>query len=125
LEFKVRLKEKYQANQRVVIEERNERCGFAENIRYMMSKISHDFVLIFQHDHVFCRPCDFSTIVGVMKKHPINYIGMMNKSVKKLPFELDQHLGMRKYFCDKVGYFPTKVRHDHEEFTRAVEQYYL
>lgn len=54
-----------------------------------MSKIHHEFVLIFQHDHILCMPCDFSAIIKTMKLHPINYIGMMNKSVRKLPFELD------------------------------------
>lgn len=79
-----------------------------------MSKIPHEFVLIFQHDHVIVRPVDFSVIVNTMKKHPINYIGIMNKSVFKLPHELDQHMLLRKYLCDKIGYYPTKIKHDHE-----------
>lgn len=49
---------------------------------------------------------------------------MMNKSVVKLSHELDQHMGLRKYFCEKIGYHPTNVRHDHDEFTRRVEDYY-
>jgi hypothetical protein len=60
-----------------------------------------------------------------MKTHPINYIGLMNKSVAKLPYEFDQHKGLRKYFCDKVDYHPTDVRHDHADFTRKMQEYYL
>lgn len=31
---------------------------------------------------------------------------------------------MRKFFCEKIGYHPTKIKHDHEEFTQAVKEYY-
>ncbi len=31
---------------------------------------------------------------------------------------------VRKYFCEKVSYFPTVVRHDHEQFARKVLEHY-
>jgi hypothetical protein len=48
----------------------------------------------------------------------------MNKSVFKLAHELDQHMPLRKYFCEKIGYHPTVVKHNHEEFKGKVLDYY-
>ena len=59
-----------------------------------------------------------------MKKHPINYIGLMNRSVKKLPHELDQHLPLRKYFSELVGYQSPNKKHEHVSFTEQVLRYY-
>jgi len=45
-----------------------------------------------------------------MKKHPINYIGFVNKSVETAPVELHQNLKLRAYFNQLTGYQPTEVR---------------
>lgn len=54
-----------------------------------MQQATQPFVLVFQHDHMLLRKIDFHLVVSTMQKHPINYIGFMNKSVNKLPFTLD------------------------------------
>jgi len=78
-----------------------------------MSKMPQPFVMIFQHDHVFLRQINIAQLIRQMKQHPINYIGFMNRSVRNLPHELDQHLELRRYLSEKVGYKPNKVKHDH------------
>lgn len=63
-------------------------------------------------------------IVNCMKKHPINYIGIMNRSVKKLPHEIDQHLPLRRYFSELVGYQSPNKKHEHVSFTEQVLRYF-
>ena len=48
----------------------------------------------------------------------------MNRSVKKLPHELDQHLPLRKYFSELVGYQSPNKKHEHVSFTEQVLRYY-
>ena len=110
--------------ERFTIEERTERHCFANNILHVMKTITQPLVMIFQHDHYFTRPVDCTPLIALMKDTPINYIGFMNKSVEKLPHCLDQHMGLRTYFSNKVNYHPAPHHHQHEEFRKCLRKHY-
>jgi len=59
---------------------------------------------------------DIVPLVEAMRKHPINYIGFMNKSVNKLPHTLDENMNLRKYFVELTKYKPEVGKHNHQSF---------
>ena len=82
------------------------------------------FVLVFQHDHIFLKKIDLNKIVNTMKKNPINYVGLTNKSVDTVPVIMFQNLKLRSYFGNQVEKIVGENKITQEDFQTYLIQHY-
>ena len=62
-----------------VIIKRDNRYGFAENVKYALDLVMTEYVIIIQHDQIFLRNIDFKDIIDMMVKYTdINYINFIS-----------------------------------------------
>ena len=100
-QYIINLKKYLADDENYQIIERDQRCGFAENVKFCLNLITTEFVMVVQHDYMFSRSFDFEGVIAKMKEHEeIKYVGLVASSNKHLLNDIISKQEYNKLYTD-------------------------